>query len=272
MKKFLATFLSVLLACSIIFSFGCNGGDPTFGGNYKTATESEVYTFILTTPTAILNYDGLEVDYEYSYTENYASNSIYSSLQEKEDFTFNLTSDITDQGFRASIKSQSSYYRNGKLVDGTPVLDSDFEIANAYVKDNTIYLQETDDDDSEKVKFDKNVQLFISELFGGYNLQLNFSCYSYFATYAGKGTSYYMEQTEEATKIKMVISNFSTYGSVINLNTIFVFDANKEQVACQISVNVKTETSQKSMKTTIKQWQGEITAPTDLESYQQTNL
>ena len=294
MKKVLAIFICSLIVLSSLMTFGCSNSDPylndsTFGGVNNQVSEEDVYSFVYSGISEYLIYDGLEIAYEYLYTIDYGDTQNYKNLKDTIKFSFDSKSIMAEGKFLLTANSNYENIREGWLIDQTNAGDNSQgtsadsysqETIASYLINSQLYSHKVNKTINEKTKQNKNVAQFISETFSNYSVTFNYSLRSFLATYAGKGASYFMEEPESKTidgekieevegetRVRIMLSNYQSYGSVVSLDGVFVYNSAKELTGSKIDITVKGENTLTTISSTIKPWQGEIIAPTDLESY-----
>ena len=249
MKKLLILLLCIVFAISAFSMCGCK--DKIFAGNYTVATYSQIETIVSTTERAEngeeLNFnDGLQVNY----TSKIGSTN------------FNMNFKSVAKNFSLMMQGEAcmASSQEGSLVDRRLIYYCDDYSYTQYMIDNDVVEKEKRRRTPEKLVtsymyLGENFFLMLSDLWDELEDET--------------GVTWSVAESKHYNKVKVEIDTSNAEQTTV-ATYIYVYDASYQLVALSMDV-VFTEiryNNQYIIHLTIQPWDGTITLPTDLDTYE----
>ncbi len=249
MKKLLTFIMCIVLAIGVMSFAAC--GDSTFKGNYEEvdkATAAEFAESVNGDSSVLDMKSGMEMEFsiesesdEFSFSMEYDLKCAYNAEQQME-----MEGSVKGKGEGQTIKGDI-YYSNGLM-----------------------YINS----DGMKIKQAVDYEEFLEGVTGmGSSAIIDIEgAMTYLETDTTGSIKVYLDKGETESKFKLEVNNFSVEGVKVNGEYYYVFDANGNLIACKIDVSMTMSyegyNSDMSVYMVVKAYDGKISLPSDLDSYQ----
>ncbi len=242
MKKLLTLVSCLVLSLCITLSVGCSGGKDAFDGNYQEATAAQVNSFAQEIPVtgeelSLASGVKLEAVMNITMGEGYYSNTEMSFIIAEQDNVLKMSgtasSDNKIPGFE-SIKASGNIYYN----------------------DDTLYIEENGNKYYQTLPLDSFLEGYTSELEELDEVLEEFDDIL-------QGVSYYMEQTPQTTKIKIVIDDVNGLDSTM----YFIYDVNNTLTGIKLESTTTSSYGTTEMVVSMELYEGSVSLPNNLDEY-----
>ena len=249
MKKLLILLLCLTLIASAFAMCGCK--DNLFEGNYYVATYSQIETIVSTTERAE---NGETFDFNGGLQVNYTSN--IGSID------FNMSFKSVAKNFSLAMQGEACMTSSaeGSVADRRFIYYFDDYSYTQYMVDNGVVEKEKRRSTPEG--------LVTSYMYLGEDFFLTLSDL-WDELDDETGVTWSVAESKHYNKVKVEIDTSNAVQTTV-ATYIYVYDASYQLVALSMDV-VFTEIrydNQYTIHLTIKPWQGTITLPTDLDTYE----
>lgn len=248
MKKLLTLVMCLVLAIGVMGFTAC--GDSTFKGNYEEVDKATAAEFaesvngessVLDMKSGMEMEFSMEMDGEMEFSMEYDLKCAYNAQQQIE-----MEGSVKGKGEGQSIKGDI-YYSNGFM-----------------------YINS----DGMKIKQAVDYEEFLEGITGmGSDAIIDIQGVIEYLEMDNTGSiKVYLDKGETESKVKVEVNNFSVEGVKVNGEYYYVFDANGNLIACKIDVSVTISyqgyNSSMSVYMVVKAYDGKVSLPSDLDSYQ----
>lgn len=248
MKKLLTLVMCLVLAIGVMGFTAC--GDSTFKGNYEEVDKATAAEFaesvngessVLDMKSGMEMEFSMEMDGEMEFSMEYDLKCAYNAQQQIE-----MEGSVKGKGEGQSIKGDI-YYSNGFM-----------------------YINS----DGMKIKQAVDYEEFLEGITSmGSDAIIDIQGVIEYLEMDNTGSiKVYLDKGETESKVKVEVNNFSVEGVKVNGEYYYVFDANGNLIACKIDVSVTISyqgyNSSMSVYMVVKAYDGKVSLPSDLDSYQ----
>lgn len=263
MKKILTLILAIVLcACTAMFT-AC--GSSYFDGNYTEATKSDLESFAQEVEDA----DGEEIDFLSGLKVSMnIENFVMGSLRiDKMNVSMNVGKDTADA---TKYAMNADYYI--KMNNGDNLMEADLGIV---YKNDVAYVKTAVEGVESKIKYAIDDVFDALVMVEGIELLMMYDLFTAINMAEGQeGMKLYIDKGEETTKVKVagdmnqIIDEDITTGKV---EMIYVFNTAKKLIGLKIFMDVNMtmagETIAVKVDMNAEPWSGDISAPSDADSY-----